>query len=88
MLFSLLNCKETLARLDAFLDRELSAREVTQVERHLKICHRCTEIFAFEADFLGELKQKVQHIDTGDENLSGLMSRIRAALPEAETVSE
>ncbi len=87
MFLSLLTCKETLARLDDFLDRELSAREVTLVQRHLKICGHCSKIYAFEADFLRELKQKVQHVETSDENLTGLMDRIRAALPADESIA-
>lgn len=87
MFLSLLTCKETLARLDDFLDRELSPREVTLVERHLKICRHCSKIYDFEADFLRELKQKVQQVETSDENLSGLMNRIRAALPADEVES-
>ena len=87
MFFSLLTCKETLARLDDFLDRELSPREVTLVKRHLKICHQCSQVFAFEADFLRELKQKVQQVETSDENLTDLMDRIRAALPADEVES-
>ncbi len=81
MFLTLLNCTETLARLDDYLDRELSPREVTLVERHLKICRHCSEIYAFEAAFLHGLKQKIQRLETSDENLADLMNRIRAALP-------
>ena len=84
MFLSILTCKETLARLDDYLDRELTPREVKLVERHLKICHHCAEIFAFEADLLREIKEKVQHIETSDEAVAGLMDRIRAALPSDE----
>lgn len=80
-MFSILTCKEALARLDDYVDRELSPRETQLVERHLKICRHCTEIFAFETDFIDEVKQKVQHIETDDAGVNALLKRIKAALP-------
>ena len=44
MFLSMLNCKETLAHLDDYLDRELSPQEIKQVEWHLRICHHCSKI--------------------------------------------
>lgn len=82
MFLSMLNCKETLAHLDDYLDRELSPQEIKQVEWHLRICHHCSQKFAFEANFLSELTAKVQHIETDNEQIVSLLDRIKAALPE------
>ncbi len=77
MFLSLLTCRETIARLDDYLDRELSPREQTLVQRHLKICHHCTQIFRFEADLLDHMRQKLQRI----EMPSDLKERILSSLP-------
>lgn len=82
MLFSILNCKETLAHLDDYLDRELLPQEAKQVERHLRLCHHCAQTFAFEGDFLHQLKAKVQRVETEDSQVTALLNRIRAALPD------
>ncbi len=83
MLLSMLNCKETLARLNDYLDRELSAQEIKQVERHLRICHHCSQIYATETTFLTELKTKVRRVETEDAQVLSLLNRIKAELPEA-----
>ena len=42
------DCRETLARLQTFLDRELSDAEVQEVHIHLRDCPPCNEFFRFE----------------------------------------
>ena len=80
-LINLYTCRETLDRLNDYLDRELSAREIQLVERHLKICHRCAGQFAFEAELLVEIQAKVSRISVP----TTLMSRISAALVESQS---
>lgn len=82
MLLSMLNCKETLAHLDNYLDRELSLQEIKQVERHLRICHHCSQIFATEARFLQALKGKIQRVETNDTDVTSLLNRIKNTLSE------
>lgn len=77
MLFSLLSCRETVARLDDYLDRELSSREQTLVARHLKICHRCAREFCFESDLLEKMQYEFQHVEISPD----LKERIFALLP-------
>ena len=72
-------CRESLQRLDDYLDRELEAREVRIVEKHLKICRQCARKFAFEADLVREIKLKLQRVQMPEE-LSG---RVAAALANA-----
>ena len=43
-----MNCKETMARLQNFLDRELSEVEVREVRMHLGACPPCQNHFHFE----------------------------------------
>ena len=44
----MMNCKETIARLQTFLDRELSDAEVREVKMHLEACPPCGNHFRFE----------------------------------------
>ncbi|HLK54988.1 MAG TPA: anti-sigma factor [Chthonomonadaceae bacterium] len=81
-LYKLLNiytCKEALARLDDYLDRELSPEETKKVAQHLKICHACTDRFKFEAELIQGLRAKVQRIDLPPD----LMENVSQALQNA-----
>jgi anti-sigma factor (TIGR02949 family) len=75
-LINLYTCREALERLNDYLDRELSSREMQLVERHLKICRQCTHKFNFEAELLTELRAKIGRLDMP----SDLMDRISASL--------
>jgi mycothiol system anti-sigma-R factor len=44
----MMSCKETVARLQTFVDRELSAAEVREVRTHLDRCPPCLNHFRFE----------------------------------------
>ncbi len=81
MLFGFYTCNEALSRLDDYLDRELSPREIELVARHLKICRHCAEKFAFEAAFVADLREKLRHLDAPPH----LLNQIRAALPVADS---
>ena len=69
-------CLETVRRLDDYLDRELSATEQREVERHLETCDRCLGRFRFEAGVLDELKTKLRRVNAPES----LASRLRQAL--------
>jgi mycothiol system anti-sigma-R factor len=43
-----MNCRQTIARLSTFLDRELSEAEVLEVQVHLERCPPCVDLFHFE----------------------------------------
>jgi anti-sigma factor (TIGR02949 family) len=59
----LLGCHDALARLDDYVDRELSASEMSKVRFHLRICRRCAERFAFEAEIEQGLREKLARLD-------------------------
>ena len=44
----MMNCKETMARLQTFLDRELTDSEVREVRMHLEACPPCLNHYQFE----------------------------------------
>jgi len=76
MLLGLLSCKEALARLDDFVDRELAPDELRLVERHMRICVGCAQKYRFEEGFVREVRSKIEHLETPAD----LMARIRADL--------
>lgn len=53
------NCEETFARLQDYLDRELSAEETLLVDAHLADCGNCAEEYRFEASMLKHMKRSV-----------------------------
>jgi len=79
-ILNLYTCKEALQRLDDYLDRELSPREMQLVQRHLKICHECSKKFAFEAELITQVRVKLQRIDLP----SGLMERLSQTLSQSQ----
>jgi len=69
-------CEEAFRRLDDYLDRELSAEEMTLVHEHLDICAGCAREFNFEASVLRGIREKLRQIDLPDS----LQARILSAL--------
>lgn len=46
------NCKEAVARLNQYLDRELNEDEQQVVKKHLEHCPPCLDLFRFEENVL------------------------------------
>lgn len=57
-----LTCEEVFARLDDFLDRELSPDEIRLVQEHLETCAACASEHRFEAKILSEVRDKLRRI--------------------------
>ncbi len=65
-------CEQVFARLDDFLDRELSAEEMQLVQGHLDHCAACAAEHRFESAVLADVRKKLVRIDLP----AGLRSRI------------
>ena len=74
-----LTCEETFARLNDYLDRELSPREMQSVREHLETCAICAAEFAFEESVLSEVRAKLQRIAAPP----GLLARVSLALEQS-----
>lgn len=72
------DCREFFARLEDYVDRELSADDIRRIEEHLAICEPCTREYRFEYRLLCALKAKLRCVNAPD----GLMERIRHAIAE------
>ena len=79
-ILGLYTCKEALARLDDYVDRELSPDEIKRVARHLKICHECARKFAFEESLLRQMRLKLQRIAAPPELIARITSALEADL--------
>lgn len=73
-------CLETVERLADYLDRELSAAETAEVERHLSTCERCLQRFQFESAVLDDLRAKLRRVVVPES----LAERVRNALLKEE----
>lgn len=72
-------CEQIFARLDDFLDRELSAAEMRLVQEHLDTCATCTSEHRFEATLIRDVREKLGRI----EMPPGLALRIAERLSDA-----
>ena len=83
MLLTILLCKRTLARLDDYVDAELSPREMKDVRLHLAICHACEEKFAFETRFVQAMREHLQSV-LALEEAAAPATRLQEALQVLE----
>ena len=74
-----LDCNEAFARLDDYLDRELTPEEMRLVIEHLEVCAFCMLEFEFEARVLQEVRSKLRALPVP----GGLLEKVRDALAEA-----
>ena len=70
------SCLETVRRLDDYLDRELSAVETIEVERHLQTCEGCLGRFKFEGAVLDELRMKLRRVPIPETLVARLRERL------------
>lgn len=72
------DCQETFARLEDYLDRELSADDISCIEEHLAVCEVCTREYKFEYGVLCALKEKLRCVKAPE----GLLEKIRRAIEQ------
>lgn len=70
-------CEEAFRRLDDYLDRELSAEEMTLVREHLEICAGCAREFTFEQSLVSGVRRKLRQIDVPKDLQSRVLSLLR-----------
>lgn len=73
-------CEETFARLDLYVDRELSPEETAAVRQHLEVCAVCAQEYAFEEGVLRGLRERLQRIQVSPS----LTDKVREAVARAE----
>jgi mycothiol system anti-sigma-R factor len=71
------DCDESIERLYAYLDGELTDERRTEIARHLDLCSPCVQAFGFEAEL-----RKVIASRCKDRVPESLVSRVAAALAD------
>ena len=56
-----MNCQDCRERLDEFVDRELSPKDVAEIEFHLDHCGDCHGRYRFQADFKRLIRVSCEH---------------------------
>ena len=76
------SCAQVFARLDDWIDRELSADDVEQIQKHLEICAMCASEFRIEGEVLRTIRGKVQRIQLPPGLEARVWRRINRGAPE------
>ncbi len=67
-------CEDAFRRLDDYLDRELTEREIAKIEEHLRYCAVCASEYRFEASVLCCVKEKVRRLKAPPDLLARVLS--------------
>jgi hypothetical protein len=72
-----MNCRKAIRQLPAYLDHELSQRDVSELERHLEVCVFCsTELGAFRGT--SRMLDEWKDISPRRRSVSGVITQIMA----------
>jgi anti-sigma factor (TIGR02949 family) len=69
-------CEEVFARLDDYLDRELTTEEMRLVQEHLATCAVCAGEYRFEAGVLEGIRDKLRRIAVPADLMARISARI------------
>lgn len=83
----LYGCKETLERLDDYVDHELAPDETKKVQQHLVICRACAQKFRFETELVEGIKDKTQKIAAPVE-VEDFKAKLAAALQKEKDAAQ
>lgn len=72
-----MDCNDCLERLYTYLDRELSASEMTEVKGHLADCGPCEDEFVVSERFLARVRDCCQEDVAPTELRSRIVARLR-----------
>jgi anti-sigma factor (TIGR02949 family) len=74
-----MDCKQVFERLDDYLDRRLSPREVALVEEHLRACEHCALDYRFEREVIDTLRDRIRRITVPDSLRRKVLDSLRKA---------
>jgi hypothetical protein len=72
-------CDELLARLDDYLDRNLSPQELGEAERHLDDCVACLQTYRFQRALLNGIRSRLRRISLPPHLLASIKLRLDEA---------
>jgi anti-sigma factor (TIGR02949 family) len=71
-------CEEVFARLDDYLDRELTPDEMRLVREHLATCAACASEHRFEVGVLEGIREKLRRLAVPKDLMEKISTRIAA----------
>ncbi len=71
-------CEEVFARLDDYLDRELTDEEMRLVREHLATCAVCASEYRFESGVLDGVRAKLHRLAVPSDLMARISARIAA----------
>lgn len=74
-------CEEVFARLDDYLDRELTPEEMRLVKEHLATCAACASEHRFESGVLQGVREKLSRLSVPPDLMARISARIAAERP-------
>jgi mycothiol system anti-sigma-R factor len=80
-----LTCEEVFARLDDYVDRELSSEEIRLVREHLETCAACASEHRFESHVLDGVRSKLRRIAMPDHLRDSILAALTRRNPASET---
>jgi len=80
----MIDCREAVSRMWAYLAHELPVKPVAEFEAHLETCQRCCG----ELEFSRHLRELVADTDTAPPLPPELRSRVENLLADAEMPTE
>jgi anti-sigma factor (TIGR02949 family) len=78
------NCREALAKLYEYLDKELGEDDKKHLEQHLEFCSDCLKKYELEEEFNRVIKQKI----CCQPDMTYLKSRIREQIDKIDASSQ
>ena len=80
----MIDCREAVRRMWAYLDHSLGDRPVEEFEAHLETCRRCCG----ELEFSRHVRELVVETDAAPAMPPALRTRVELLLADAETSTE
>jgi anti-sigma factor (TIGR02949 family) len=79
-----LSCEEMFQRLDDYIDRNLSADEIRQVQSHLEECLVCAGEYRFESTVVSAIRERLQRIAAPPDLLAAIHAKLAGKPPRKE----
>lgn len=77
------NCKETLRRMDAYVDNEIDTAGGAAIVAHVETCPSCHEELELRRQLRGRLKKAVANSPAAPYLQTKVLARVRASQPKA-----
>ncbi|MFN0071440.1 MAG: zf-HC2 domain-containing protein [Chloroflexota bacterium] len=81
-------CREMFPLVQAYLDRELSAEDRGQFERHISVCERCRQHYQFDGRIAHFVQKRISISPAHESDVERLVESFRAKLRERLTRTE